>query len=81
MKKKNRRITRVILLAVLLQLFGPAYASASGEWLSFSGETARENAFFQVQEYTGTVRMTFLGLYPGRRRKNPESVPGILSDH
>ena len=61
MKKKNRRITRVILLAVLLQLFGPAYASASGEWLSFSGETARENAFFQVQEYTGTVRMTFLG--------------------
>ena len=48
-----------VLAAVLMLATGSA--SASGEWLPVSGGDAPEEYGFLVQEYTGTVRMTFLG--------------------
>ena len=59
MKKRIKRLTVMILLAAFLLPAGTP--AASGEWLAFSGEPAPEEIIFPVQEYTGTVRITFLG--------------------
>lgn len=47
-----------ILAMVLLLLF---CARASGEWITFSEKNIPEEKGYLVQEYTGTVRITFLG--------------------
>ena len=54
-----KMIRRMILLAAVLFLAETAHAS--GEWLAFSGKNEPEDMIFPVQEYTGTVRITFLG--------------------
>ena len=59
MRKRIKRLTAIILLAVFLLPAGTS--AASGEWLAFSGEPAPEEIISPVQEYTGTVRITFLG--------------------
>ena len=51
----------LLLLAVLLLPVWTVSASASGEWLAFSGEDDPAELLCPVQEYTGTVRITFLG--------------------
>ena len=54
-------LQRLLLLAAVLLLFRTGAASASGEWLTLSGEKDPEALNSPVQEFTGTVRMTFLG--------------------
>ena len=46
------------LIAVLLILF---CAQASGEWMLFNEHTVPKGKEFLVREYTGSVRITFLG--------------------
>ena len=58
---RDRRRKGIVLLAAVLLLFRMAPASASGEWLAFSGENDPAELRCPVQEYTGTVRITFLG--------------------
>ena len=48
------------LFALLLLLSGQT-AMASGSWLTFTEKNVPENLGFLVQEYTGTVTVTFLG--------------------
>ena len=55
------KIRRGMAILAAALIFGSASASASGEWLTVSGGDAPEEYGFLVQEYTGTVRMTFLG--------------------
>ena len=55
------KIRRGMAILAAALVFGTASASASGEWLTVSGGDAPEEYGFLVQEYTGTVRMTFLG--------------------
>ena len=59
MRKGKMRHGMAVLAAMLM--LGTASASASGVWLSVSGGDAPEEYGFLVQEYTGTVRITFLG--------------------
>ena len=59
MRKRIKRMTVIILLAAIVLPAGTS--AASGEWLAFSGEPAPEEIISPVQEYTGTVRITFLG--------------------
>lgn len=58
---KDRMRKGFLLLAVFLLLFRTAAASGTGEWLAFSGENDPAELLCPVQEYTGTVRITFLG--------------------
>ncbi len=55
------KIRRGMAILAAALVFGTASASASGEWLTVSGGDAPEEYGFLVQEYTGTVRITFLG--------------------
>ena len=59
MNAGNSIFTRILLLAAVLVLAGTS--PASGEWLMFSGKTDPEEMISPVQEFTGTVRITFLG--------------------
>ncbi|MBP5728492.1 MAG: CapA family protein, partial [Clostridia bacterium] len=61
MTVRNGRRKGILLLAAVLLLFRPALASASGEWLMFSVSDSLEELAGPVQEFTGTVRITFLG--------------------
>ena len=62
MNMKNRRHRGILLMLVFLLVFGTGSAvPASGEWLMLSGEDTVPEQGFLVQEYTGTVRITFLG--------------------
>lgn len=47
------------MLAVLLLVSG--LPRASGEWMTFTADQVPEEQGWVVQEYTGTVRITFLG--------------------
>ena len=58
---RDRLRKAILLLAVLLLPAWTVSASASGEWLAFSGENDPAELLCPVQEYTGTVRITFLG--------------------
>ena len=48
-------------VALLLALFLPVSALASGTWRTVAGEIPEEELWIPVSEYTGEVRMTFLG--------------------
>ena len=48
-----------LILAVLLPVW--VSAQASGEWMTLTAEEASAQQAWVVQEYTGTVRITFLG--------------------
>ena len=63
MKDRKRLRRRILpLLAVLMLLSAAASgALASGSWMTFTMDSVPENLGFLVQEYTGTVRVTFLG--------------------
>ena len=61
MTARNGRRNGILLLAAVLLLFRPAWAAASGEWLTLSASGSPEELAGPVQEFTGTVRMTFLG--------------------
>ena len=61
MTARNGRRKAILLLAAVLLLFRPAWAAASGEWLTLSASGSPEELAGPVQEFTGTVRMTFLG--------------------
>ena len=61
MTARNGRRKGILLLAAVLLLFRPALASASGEWLMFSASGSPEELAGPVQEFTGAVRITFLG--------------------
>ena len=50
----------VILLGMTI-LCAPVSGTASGTWYLFDENTVPENLGFRVSEYTGTVRITFLG--------------------
>ena len=56
--RKAGRFAALLLAAALL---APLSARASGEWLSFDAEHVPVEQGYLVQEYTGTVRITFLG--------------------
>ena len=58
---RDRLRKSFLLLAVLLLPVWTVSASASGEWLAFSGENDPAELLCPVQEYTGIVRITFLG--------------------
>ena len=58
MNRKRGRFA-ALLLALLLPSFPSA--RADGEWLVFTPDTVPEEQGYLVQEYTGTVRITFLG--------------------
>ena len=49
-----------LLLAAAVAFAVPC-AEATGEWIALSGKPEPEERQFLVQEYTGTVRITFLG--------------------
>ena len=56
------RFSKVLLILVFLLIFQPDEpALASGKWLTVSGEDTVPEIGFLVQEYTGTVSITFLG--------------------
>ena len=60
----NRTFFRAVLpllLCAVLCLPCASPAAASGTWLTFTEKTVPENMGFLVQEYTGTVTITFLG--------------------
>ena len=59
-KKKLLRCAAALWI-MALALSGLPCAQASGEWITFSGEPSAEQQSYLVQEYTGTVRITFLG--------------------
>ncbi len=48
-----------VLLAVMLLV--PAFAGASGSWTTLTAKDEPPEQAYLVQEYTGTVRITFLG--------------------
>ena len=75
----NRRFRNIILLAVALLVFRTGDpASAAGEWLAVSGEDSIPEKGFLVQEYTGTVRITFLGdCTLGGEEKNRTAARGF----
>lgn len=49
------------LLCACLLLLSAAAADGTGTWLTFADRDAPDNLGFLVQEYTGTVTITFLG--------------------
>ena len=51
----------LLLLAVLIVLCVPLPASASGFWRTVEGELPPEEQWLPVSDYTGEVRITFLG--------------------
>ena len=53
-----KRFGAVLLAAVLLV---PAFAGASGSWTTLTVKDGPSEQAYLVQEYTGTVRITFLG--------------------
>ena len=61
MNAGNRRKKGILLLAAALLLFRTVLASVSGEWILLSDADGPEELAGPVQEYTGTVRITFLG--------------------
>ena len=62
MKDRKRLRGRILPLLIALLLFAAAPgAQASGSWMTFTTDSVPENLGFLVQEYTGTVRVTFLG--------------------
>lgn len=68
----------ILLLAVLLLPVWTVSASASGEWLAFSGDTDPGELLSPVQEYTGTIRITFLGdCTLGGEEKNRNAARGF----
>ena len=76
MKRGNMRRGITVLLAALI--LGTGTASASGEWLPVSGGDDPAEAGFLVQEYTGTVRITFLGdCTLGGEEKNRNAARGF----
>ena len=60
MKDRKRICRRIILMLAALMLAVPPAAS-SGEWMTFSADSVPEERAYLVQEYTGTVSITFLG--------------------
>ena len=77
----NRMRKRVpaLLLAAALVLSAPLCARASGGWITVSGEPSPEDGGFLVQEYTGTVRVTFLGdCTLGGEEKNRNASRGFV---
>ena len=62
-KTFRRPVRTVAVLLLFAALFLPSAhpAQASGTWLMFDENTIPEEQGFLVQEYTGTVRITFLG--------------------
>ena len=62
MKRRRTLSGRAALLLAVLLLCGPlSGANASGGWLMFTAENVPAEQGFLVQDYTGTVRITFLG--------------------
>ena len=59
-KRLRRRILPLLAVLMLLSAAAPG-ALASGSWMTFTMDSVPENLGFLVQEYTGTVRVTFLG--------------------
>ncbi len=53
-----KRFGAVLLAAILLV---PAFAGASGSWMTLTVKDGPTEQAYLVQEYTGTVRITFLG--------------------
>ena len=80
MNRRNIWTGWIALLAALLLAGLPAYAMASGEWLMLSGEQVPEEQDYLVtEEYTGTVRITFLGdCTLGGESKNRNSPRGFV---
>lgn len=76
MTARNGRRKGILLLAAVLLLFRPAWAAASGEWLTLSASGSSEELAGPVQEFTGTVRMTFLGDCTLGERRNSATQPG-----
>ena len=73
---RRRRAAAWILAAALCL---SASAQASGEWLSFTADAVPEDRGYLVQEYTGTVRMTFLGdCTLGGEERNRNAYRGFL---
>ena len=56
-----RKIGRRAALFLAVALLIPLSAGASGEWMMFDAAHVPEEQGYLVQEYTGTVRITFLG--------------------
>ena len=78
MNRMQKRIP-VLLLAAALAFSVPQCARASGEWIAVSGESSPEDGQFLVQEYTGTVSVTFLGdCTLGGEEKNRNASRGFL---
>ena len=59
--RMNRKRGRIAALLLALLLPAVSSARASGEWLGFTPDTVPEEMGYLVQEYTGTVTVTFLG--------------------
>lgn len=59
--RMNRKRGRIAALLLALMLPAVSSARASGEWLTFTPDTVPEEVGYLVQEYTGTVTVTFLG--------------------
>ena len=49
------------LLALMLSLLLPVSAMASGSWRTVTGDLSPEEQWLPVSDYTGEVRITFLG--------------------
>jgi len=61
--RKNKCLCRAGAALAAVMMLLPAFpgAFASGEWMMVTGITSPDAEGFLVQEYTGTVRITFLG--------------------
>ena len=60
MRNRKKLLRRILPLLAALLLAAPG-ARASGEWTTFDTDSVPEQMGYLVQEYTGTVRITFLG--------------------
>ncbi len=61
MRNRNGWIRGAALLAALLLAGAAQGAAETGEWLAVDDTTAEQTNFLVGEEYTGTVRITFLG--------------------
>ena len=58
---ERRSMKRVLAFLLAILLLASASAQASGSWMTFTEDVVPSEQAYLVQEYTGTVRITFLG--------------------
>ena len=74
---KTRLMTALLCLILLQGVF--VSAGASGTWYTFTEDAPPEQMGYLVNEYTGTVTVTFLGDCTWAGRKSPGTALSAFS--